>query len=51
MKIADVQQRVGGGGGGGGGEAGAGDVVSSKKQLGHSEMNKGIALPLADIGN
>ena len=48
MKIADVQQGVGGGGGG---EAGAGDVVSSKKQLGQAEMNKGIALPMADIGN
>lgn len=46
MKIADVQQGVGVGG-----EAGAGDVVSSKKQLGQAEMNKGIALPMADIGN
>ena len=25
--------------------------VSSKKQLGQAEMNKGIALPMADIGN
>lgn len=48
MKIADVQQGVGGGVGG---EAGAGDLVSSKKQLGQAEMNKGIALPMADIGN
>ena len=46
MKIADLQQGVGGGGG----EPGAGDV-SSKKQLGQAEMNKGIALPMADIGN
>ena len=32
------------------GEAGMGDV-SSKKQLGQAEMNKGIALPMADIDN
>ena len=25
--------------------------VSSKKQLGQAEMNKGIALPMADIDN
>ena len=48
MKIADMQQGVGGVVGAG--EAGAVDV-SSKKQLGQAELNKGIALPMADIGN